>query len=534
LKGRYLKKMGETKENMEQIYAQTFRAIREGDFVEGTVLHISRSDVIVDINYKSEARIPASEITNISAIKVGDKICSIVEDVEGEDGMVVLSKKKADRLVGWENILKNYKEGDLIEGKIIKEIRGGLAVDIGMEAFLPASQILTHPKQKITEFERKTFKFKIMRINKIRKNITLSRKEAILAEKEDNRMKILQDVQPGQIKKGVVRNIADFGAFVDIGGIDGLVYLTDIKWGRIKHPSEFLSVGKEVNVMVLNVDKAKQKISLGIKQLIPSPWESVEEKYPVGSRVEGKVVKVVQYGIFVELEDGIEALTHISEFSWTKKVEHPQNMFAIGDTVSAVVLAIDRLNQRISLGIKQLMPNPWENIEKKFPVGSQVQGVISAFSEQGAIVEMEDGINGMIHNSDISWTRYINHPSEVLKKGESVRVVVMALDVDSQKISLGLKQLQPDPWSDIVAKYTVGKIVEGTICKVTNFGLFIELEANPASPVCSVEGLVHISELNLPENKKIEDMFKQGARVTVKVIKMDGKQRKMGLSIVQG
>lgn len=523
--------MEQTKEQMEQLYVQTFKAVKEGDLVEGTVLYVTSKDVIVDINYKSEGRIPSEEVTDIIDLKPGDKILAIVDEVEGEDGMPLLSKRKADRQFGWENLLKNFKEGDLIEGKIIKKIKGGLMVDIGMEAFLPISQILQHPKQNLSGFEKKKLKFKIMKINRTRKNVILSRKEAISSEKEQTRTKILQSLEPGQIKKGIIKNITGFGAFIDIGGVDGLLHITDITWGRIKHPSEYLFMGKEVEVMVLNVDKEKQKISLGMKQMSANPWESIEEKYPIGTKVQGKVVNIVSYGVFVELENGIEGLAHISEFSWTRKINHPQEMFKLGDIVTAAVLSIERANQRIALGLKQLEPNPWENIEERFNVGSQAEGVIKAFSEQGAIVELEGGIDGIIHNSDISWTRYINHPSEVFKKGERLSVIVLAIDTDGQKISLGLKQLQENPWPGIVEKYTVGRVVEGIICKITNFGTFVELEQNLQSPTSAVEGLIHISGLNIPENKNIIEFFKEGMKVLVKVIKIDEKQKKIGLAL---
>ncbi|MCK4423562.1 MAG: S1 RNA-binding domain-containing protein, partial [Candidatus Omnitrophica bacterium] len=433
------------------------------------------------------------------------------------------SMEKASRVLSWERILDQYQEGDMVKGKIVRKVKGGLMVDVGVEAFLPGSQIGLRPSRNLDQYVGQEYDFKIVKINKSRKNIVVSRREQLIAQKEKGREALVKDLEVGQMKKGVVKNITDFGAFVDLGGMDGLLHITDMSWGRVSHPSEVLAVGDTIEVKILSFDLNEGKISLGLKQKTTSPWEDIENKFPIGERVKGKVVNLLPYGAFIELEKGVEGLIHISEFSWTRHIEHPSQMLAMGDIIEAMVLNIDKDNQKISLSLKQIEPNPWLEIEKKYPAGTTVSGKIRNIADYGAFVEVAEGIDGLVHISDISWTRKINHPSEVLKKGQKVDTTVISVDAQNQKIALGIKQLINDPWEAITQKYVSGTALTGKITKITNFGIFVEIEKD-------VEGLVHISEADLPQGQVLTDCYKEGAQINCKVVKIDNAERRIALS----
>lgn len=517
--------MSSEKQDMSKFYEETLKDVREGEIVTGRIIGMTAKEVLVDVGYKSEGVISMDEFSDPASIKVGDQIEVLIESKENEEGLIVLSKRKAERLQGWEKIVTEYKEGDMVSGRVIRKVKGGLTVDMGVEAFLPASQVFLKGFGNLNQLLGQTLNFVIVKINKSRKNIVVSRKDAILREREGAKVRFLDELKSGQLLQGIVKNITDFGAFINIGpGVDGLLHITDMSWGRISHPSEVLAVGDKIEVMLLEVDKQTSKVSLGLKQKTPNPWEVVESKYPVGSRIKGKVVNLVPYGAFVELEKGIEGLVHISEFSWTKRIGHPSEILAIGDTVEAVVLNIDKGNQKIALGIKQTEANPWTEVANRYPVGTQVKGKVRSFTDYGAFIELEEGIDGLLHNSDISWTRKINHPSEVLKKGQKIDAVVLSVDAENRKLSLGMKQLIADPWPEFSAKFKPGTTTEGTITKITNFGLFIELTAD-------LEGLAHISELPAEGSGNLEESYKVGDKVNVKVLRLDDAERRIALSL---
>lgn len=507
-----------------QIYYETVKIVKQGQIVKGKIINITKKEVIVDIAFKSEGIILLDEFPNRETLGVGDEIEVLIEKLEDDHGMVVLSRNKAEKVMGWERIINNYKEGDIITGRGTRKVKGGLMVNIGIEAFLPASQSTLKPPIDLNSLTEKDLDYKIIKINKPRRNIVVSRKEALAEEIKHKRQDLINSLQKGQLIKGKVKNITDFGAFINLGGIDGLLHITDMSWGRVSHPSEILAVGDEVEVMVLDFNRDNMKISLGLKQKEPNPWEDIDKKYPVGSKVKGKVVNIVPYGAFIELEKGVEALVHISELSWTKRVNHPSEVLAIGDTVEAVVLSTDKQQQKISLGIKQIEPNPWLEVVIKYPVGSKVKGKVKNLTDYGAFVELDENIDGLIHISDMAWTKKINHPSEVLKKGEKVEAVVLSVDQENMKIALGLKQLSPDPWPELVKKYPVNTEVEGTVTKITIFGLFIEIDE-------ALEGLVHISEIPKEIKPPLDEKYKVGDKLKVKVIKVDNEQRKIGLSL---
>ncbi|MBN1586592.1 MAG: 30S ribosomal protein S1 [Candidatus Omnitrophica bacterium] len=517
----------ELDEELAALYEESMNDLDEGAVVKGKILSVSKGEVVVDVGYKSEGVIPLHEFNN-APVAVGDEIDVLVEVCEDEDGMVVLSRQKAERTLGWERFISNYEEGELIQGRVTRKVKGGLMVDIGIEAFLPASLTSTKGYPDLNRMVSQTYKFKIIKVNRSRKNVVLSRREVLMAEREEARGKLLVDLEVGQIREGVVKNITDFGAFIDLGGgVDGLLHITDMGWGRLNHPSEVVSVGDSINVKILDFDQENMKISLGLKQTIPSPWENVETKYNVGDQVAGKVVNLMPYGAFVELEKGIEGLVHVSELSWTRRVEHPNQVLTVGDQITVVVLNVDQDKQKVALGYKQTQANPWAAAQAAYPVGSKVKGKVRHFVEYGAFVELDDDLEGLIHISDMSWTRKVNHPAEILKKGQEVDVVILTVDADQQKIGLGLKQLITDPWSRILEEYPIGKEVDGHITKITNFGLFVELEQD-------VEGLVHVSELPEKPQGSLEDVFKDhvGKEVRVRVIKVDNDKRQVGLSMM--
>ncbi|MBU1088076.1 MAG: 30S ribosomal protein S1 [Candidatus Omnitrophica bacterium] len=508
----------------EAFYAKGVTTLAEGEIIRGKIVGITGKEVLVDIGYKSEGILALEEFDDESDVQIDAEINVLLEKKEDENGMVIVSKRKADRAMGWERIINNYNEGDNIEGRVSRKVKGGLMVDIGLDAFLPASQISLRGAKNIDQYIGNTYQFMIVKVNKPRKNIVLSRRELLLKEREVNRDKLLKEIEIGQVRTGLVKNIADFGVFIDLGGVDGLLHITDMSWGRISHPSEMVAIGDNIEVKILGIDKESNKISLGLKQKSSSPWVGIEEKYPAGSKLKGKVVNIVPYGAFIELEKGVEGLIHISEFSWTRRISHPSEMLAIGDMVEAVVLNLDIANQKIALGIKQTESDPWKGISDKYPAGAKVKGKVRNLTDYGAFVELEEGIDGLIHISDMSWTKKINNPSEFLKKGQKLEVVVVSVDEVNHKISLGLKQLTDDPWTGLVEKYQIGTQVEGTITKITTFGIFVEIDTE-------LEGLVHVTEIALEPTMKVEDSFKVGDTVKAKVIKVDNEQRKIGLTM---
>ncbi len=512
-------------QDMSKIYEETLRDVKEGEVIKGKVVGITSKEILIDVGYKSEGIISVDEFSDPGTIKIGDEIEVLIESKENEEGMIVLSKRKAERLQGWEKIAAEHKEGDMVTGKVTKKVKGGLTVDIGVEAFLPASQVFLKGFGNLNQLLGQSLNFVIIKINKPRRNIVVSRKDAILREKGEAKVKFMDELKAGQLVQGVVKNITDFGAFINIApDVDGLLHITDMSWGRVSHPSEILAVGDKIEVMLLGIDKTTGKLSLGLKQKTPNPWEAVESKYPIGSRVKGKVVNIVPYGAFVELEKGIEGLVHISEFSWTKRIGHPSEVLAIGDTIETVVLNIDKENQKIALGIKQTEVNPWAEVVNKYPVGTQVKGKARSFIDYGAFIELEEGIDGLLHNCDISWTRKINHPSEVLKKGQKIDAVVLSVDAENRKLSLGMKQLVQDPWPEFAAKFKPDTLVEGTITKITNFGLFVELAPD-------LEGLAHFSEIPIEKSANLEQAYKVGDKVNVNVLRVDDAERRIALSL---
>ena len=500
--------------------------IKPGKIVEGTIKVVKGNDVFIDIGYKSEGKVDLTEFSDPAAAKAGEKVQVLVRELENDKtGMVSLSKKAADIQIRWEKVLALYTEGCVVTGTIQSQVHGGLLVDIdGVEAFLPGSQVDVSPVRDLTVYIGQTYEFKVIKISNERKNIIVSRRELIEGTMAEKRAELLASLQKGEVRKGRVKNITDFGAFIDLDGIDGLLHITDMSWGRIKHPSEMLKVGQELEVMVLDVDREKERISLGLKQTTENPWASIVEKFPVGSRVTGKVVNLAAYGAFVEIAPGIEGLVHISEFSWTKRVARPSDMLNIGDEVLVSVLQVDAENQKIALGIRQTQENPWDTVQDRYPVGSRVKGKVRNFTNYGAFIELEEGIDGMIHISDMSWTRKINRPSECLQKGEEVEAIVESVDPKEQRISLSLKKAQTDPWAEIASKYPVGKLVKGKVSKIASFGAFIELEDG-------VDGLVHISQISDDRVTHVKDVLKEGQEVEARVVKVDRKERRIGLSM---
>ena len=495
-----------------------------GEIVKGTVIEVRSKEVLVDIGYKSEGVISANEFIDIKVVKVGDVIDVLIEKLEDKDGMVVLSKEKAEFKQNWERILTIANEGATVNGKVKAVVKGGLIVNIGVEAFLPASQIDVIPPRNLLQFVGNNYDFKVVKINQERQNIVLSRRELIEQERTERRQKLLADMTPGDIRKGTVKNITDFGAFIDLNGLDGLLHITDMSWGRIGHPSEMLKVGQELDVVVLDINKEKERVSLGLKQKLSNPWSDIEAKFATGQKVKGKVVNLVPYGAFIELEPGVEGLVHVTELSWTKRIAKPSDVLKQGEVVEAVVLGVNKEEQKISLGIRQLETNPWDKALEKYPPGTKLKGKVRNLTSYGAFVELEEGLDGMIHVSDLSWTRKINHPSEVIKKGDEVEVIVLEIDKANQRIAVGMKQLGEDPWSNIDKFYKVGDVVSGKVTKLASFGAFIGLEHD-------IDGLVHISQVAEERVDKIKNVLKPGQDVTARVIKIDKADRRIGLSI---
>jgi len=508
-------------EAMKQTGTLPFAA---GNIVKGTIIEVRPKEVLVDIGYKSEGVISGGEFEDIKTVKTGDEIDVLIEKLEDKEGMVVLSKEKAEFKKNWERILTICNEGGTIAGKVKAIVKGGLVVNIGVEAFLPASQIDVMTPKNLAQYVGNTYDFKVVKINQERQNIVLSRRELIEQERLERRQKLLTEMTPGDIRKGTVKNITDFGAFIDLNGIDGLLHITDMSWGRIGHPSELLKVGQDIDVVVLDINREKERVSLGLKQKLANPWDSIEQKYPVGAKVKGKVVNLVPYGAFVELEPGVEGLVHVTELSWTKRVAKPSDILKQDQEIEAQVLGINREEQKISLGLRQLEANPWDRAQEKYPAGARVKGKIRNLTSYGAFIELEEGLDGMIHVSDISWTRKINHPSEVLKKGDEVEAIVLEVDKANQRIAVGLKQLAQDPWETIDTLYKVGDLVTGKVTKLASFGAFIGLQHE-------IDGLVHISQISEDRVDKIKNVLKVGQEVTARVIKIDKGDRRIGLSI---
>src|SRR5271154_1469419 len=496
-----------------------------GAILKGRVSSIAGDDFVVELGLKSEGVLDRTEFDEPENVKIGDEVKVLLEEVEGDTGLVKISKRKADRIINWETIMRQKKEGDPVSGKVTKKIKGGLLVDIGVPVFLPASQVDIRRPGEISDWIGRNIDAVILKIDEERRNIVISRRKLIEQQREELKKKTLDSLEVGTVRKGIVKNIADFGAFIDLGGIDGLLHITDMSWGRINHPSEVLKIDQEIEVKVLSIDKDKEKIALGLKQKDASPWENIETKYSIGSIHEAEVVNIMSYGAFCKLEEGVEGLVHISEMSWTKRINHPSEVVTQGQHVKVKVLEINKEKQEISLGMKQVEENPWERVAEKYPPGSVVEGKVRNIANYGAFVEIEEGIDGLLHVSDLSWTKKIGHPSEVLKKGESIKAVVLSVDQEKQRIALGLKQMQEDPWTTVIpANYRPGMVVEGHVTKIANFGVFVELEPG-------LEGLLHISEISDQKVEKPEDLLKVGQELEVKILRVDSEERKIGLSL---
>jgi small subunit ribosomal protein S1 len=514
-------------EEFKSLYEESLKTFQEGEVVRGRIVGMDKEFVMVDIGYKSEGRIPIAEFLTpegeITA-RVGDPVDVLIEKRDDEEGDILLSKERAAKILVWDEISRIYREDGVIQGKIVSKVKGGLTVDIGLPAFLPGSQIDLQPVRDLDKLIGQTFPFKILKYNKKRNNVVLSRRALLEKEREEQRNALMSTLQNDQILEGTVKNITDYGVFIDLGGIDGLLHVTDMSWGRAAHPSEICKNGDRIRVKVLNFDRERNRVSLGLKQLTPDPWTTVLEKYPVGKKVRGKIVNLTDYGAFVELESGVEGLIHVSEMSWTQKIKHPSKLVSAGDMVDAVVLAVDPEKKRISLGMKQVEPNPWDVIAEKYPVGTVIEGKIKNITDFGIFIGIDEGIDGLVHISDISWTKRIRHPSELFKKGQEVQAKVLHIDKEQERFSLGIKQLEPDPWEEIPNKYPVGSTVTGVVTNVTDFGIFVEIEEG-------VEGLVHVSEVSREKIKTPVGLFKAGDMITAKVINVAKKERRIGLSI---
>ncbi len=508
---------------LAELIDSKFRELREGSIVTGTIQEIRPQVVLVDIGYKSEGAISISEFED-EEIEVGDQIEVLLERLENDEGIVVLSKEKAAHKQNWDKIVGVYRDGGLVKVKVKSVVKGGLMVNVGVEAFLPGSQVDIIPPRDLNEYVGKVYEFKIVKVNDDRKNIVLSRREVIEAERADQRQRFLETVKEGDKVEGIVKNITDFGAFVDLRGMDGLLHITDMSWGRVNHPSEMLHIGQSLEVVILEVDREKERVSLGLKQMTDNPWADIERKYPINSHVKGRVTKLLPYGAFVELEKGVEGLVHVSELSWVKRITRPSDVLKLDQEIEAVVLSISVKEQKISLGVRQLEDNPWADIESRFPIGTVIKGQVRNLTPYGAFVGLEEGIDGMIHVSDMSWTRKINHPSEVLKKGDEVEAIVLEIKKEDQRVSLGIKQLESDPWESINDRFKVGDMVTGQVAKIASFGAFVNLDGD-------IDGLIHISQLSEDHVERVKDVIKVGDEITARVIKVDSIERRIGLSI---
>ncbi|HET9951985.1 MAG TPA: 30S ribosomal protein S1 [Candidatus Eisenbacteria bacterium] len=506
------------------LYEESLQDLEEGEIVRGRVLKIDDKEVTVDVGFKSEGVIPVEEFPDLEGVKVGDEIEVFLEKTENQDGLVVLSKQRADFVKVWDRVKSAADKGELVEGRLVRKIKGGVVVDLyGVEAFLPGSQIALRQVQNVDALINQNMEFKIIKLNKRRRNIVVSRRSVLEEHRAKQKSEIIQELAKDQLREGVVKNITDFGAFVDLGGIDGLLHITDMSWGRVSHPSELVSIGEKIKVKVLSFDPEKERISLGMKQLTPYPWEDVDKRYTVTQRVKGRVVSITDYGAFVELEKGIEGLIHISEMSWTRHVRHPSKVVAIGDEVETMILKIDKENEKISLGLKQIEPDPWLTLDQRFPIGTKLQGKVRNLTNFGAFVEIEEGIDGLVHISDMSWTRRVSHPSEILKKGDKIDVVVLAIDKDARRISLGLKQVSEDPWPTLAERYLPDMLVKGKVVRLLDRGAIVDLEDG-------IEGFIPLSQLGIEALKKPSDSFKPADELELKVTRVDAQAHRIILS----
>ena len=508
----------------ELLEEASFENLKEGSIIEGTIIEIRQNEVVVDIGAKSEGNIPGHEFVDLGDLEIGQAVEVFLEKIEDKEGNPVISFDKAEQKKNWEKILTRCEEGTVVSGRVKAKVKGGLIVAMGVDAFLPASQIDVQPPKNLDQYVGQTYDFKVLKINLDRKNIVVSRRELIEEQRHIKRQQLLSEVQPGDIRRGTVKNITDYGAFIDLDGLDGLLHITDMSWGRISHPSEMLKISEEIDVMIIEVDREKERVSLGLKQTTSNPWDDIEKRYPVGGKIEGKVVNLVPYGAFIELEEGVEGLVHVTELSWTKRISKPSEVLRVGDVIGAVVLGIQKEDQKISLGIRQLDANPWDMVRHNYPVGARVRGKVRNITTYGAFIELEEGIDGMVHVSDMSWTRKINHPSEMIKKGDEIDAMVLDVDPDQQRISLGVKQLSTDPWENIQTLYRIGDVVQGNVTKITSYGAFVELQDG-------IDGLVHISQISEDRVEKIKDVLENGQEVSARVIKIDRDERRIGLSI---
>ncbi|MBT4758475.1 MAG: 30S ribosomal protein S1 [Opitutae bacterium] len=508
----------------ELLQSSTLDNLVEGSIIKGTIIEIRPTEVVIDIGGKSEGIVNANEFVDISELQVGSELEVFLEKLEDKEGNPVVSFDKAEQKKNWEKIVENCEEGSIIQGRVRSKVKGGLIVSIGVDSFMPASQIDVQPPKNLDQYVGQTYDFKVIKINLDRKNIVVSRRELIEEQRTEKRRALLDEVKPGDTRRGQVKNITDYGAFVDLDGLDGLLHITDMSWGRINHPSEMVKQGEEIEVMIIEIDRERERVSLGLKQLANNPWEKIEEKYPVGTTVAGKVVNLVPYGAFIEIEEGVEGLVHVTELSWTKRISKPSEVLRIGEEIQAVVLGVQKEEQKISLGTRQLDTNPWDMARHNYPVGARVRGKVRNLTTYGAFVELEEGIDGMVHVSDMSWTRKINHPSEMVKKGDEVDALVLDVDADSQRISLGMKQLATDPWDEIETHFKIGDMVKGKVSKITSYGAFVELDND-------IDGLVHISQISEERVEKIKDVLNADDEVTARVIKIDKDDRRIGLSI---
>lgn len=495
-----------------------------GTILKGRIVEITKDHVVVDVGLKSEGLVPIEEFSDPSQIYLGAEVEVLLDQAEDDNGQIVLSREKAERLRQWEYILEHCEEGSIVKGRVLRKVKGGLMVDIGMEAFLPGSQIDNKRIKNLDDYLGKTYEFKILKINVERKNVVVSRRELLEAERISKKAEVLEHIKPGDIREGIVKNITDFGVFLDLDGIDGLLHITDMTWKRIKHPSEMVHLGQKLEVMILSVDKDKGRVALGLKQKGSNPWDQIEQKYPPGTRVKGKIVNLLPYGAFIEIEPGIEGLIHVSEMSWMKNITNPSEVVKKGDDVEAIVLSVQKEEGKISLGIKQTEHNPWDDVEKKYPVGHNVKAEIRTLTNYGAFVELEPGVEGLIHISDLSWIKKVSHPSEILRKGDIVDAIILSVDRESKKITLGVKQLSLNPWETIERTMPVGTLVKGKVTKITAFGAFVELDSG-------IEGLIHVTELSDQAFGKVEDVVSKGDDVVAKVIKLDPEHKKIALSI---
>jgi small subunit ribosomal protein S1 len=510
---------------MEELLAESkIELLKEGSVISGTIMEVRPTEVVIDFGGKAEGTIPAHEFLDPSELEIGSDIEVFLERLEDRYGNPQLSFDKAEQKKNWEKIVNTCEEGSVITGRVRSKVKGGLVVNIGVDAFLPSSQVDIQAPKNLDQFVGQTFDFKVVKINRERKNIVVSRRELIEERRQDKKREILSKIIPGETRRGMVKNITDYGAFIDLDGLDGLLHITDMSWGRVSHPSEMVKTGEEITVCIIDIDEKRERVSLGLKQLSSNPWDEIESKFPINAKVRGKVVNLVPYGAFVELEEGVEGLVHVTEMSWTKRITKPGEVLNVGDDVDAVVLGIQKDDQKISLGLRQLEVNPWDMATHNYPPGARVRGKIRNLTSYGAFVELEEGIDGMVHVSDMSWTRKINHPSEMVKKGDEVDAIVVEVDTENQRISLGMKQLTQDPWEDIDRLFKLGDVIKGKVARVAGYGAFIELDHE-------IDGLVHISQISEERIEKVKDHLSEGQEVTARVIKIDKDERRIGLSI---